>query len=49
MEVRDDKLIIELAKRKRRKRRHTLELVAGIRPENRHSELMWGPAVGDEI
>jgi antitoxin MazE len=49
MEVRDGKLVVELAKRRRRQRRYTLEqLVAGIRPENRHSELEWGPPVGNE-
>jgi antitoxin MazE len=42
MEVRDGKLVVEV-------RRYTLEqLVAGIRPENRHHELEWGPPVGDE-
>jgi antitoxin MazE len=49
MEVRDGKLIVEVAK-PRRKRRYTLEqLVAGITPENRHSELDWGPPVGNEV
>lgn len=49
MEVRDGKLIVELAKPKRRKRRYRLDqLVIGIRPENRHSELEWGPPVGNE-
>jgi antitoxin MazE len=48
MEVRDGKLIVEVAK-PRRKRRYTLEqLVAGITPENRHPELDWGPPVGNE-
>ena len=50
MEVRDGKLVVEIAKSKRRRRRYTLEqLVAGIRPENRHSELEWGPPVGNEV
>jgi antitoxin MazE len=49
MEVRDGKLVVELAKPRRRQRRYTLEqLVAGISPENRHSELEWGPPVGNE-
>jgi antitoxin MazE len=49
MEVRDGKLVVELAKRRRRPRRYTLEqLVSGITPENRHSELEWGPPLGDE-
>jgi antitoxin MazE len=50
MEVRDGKLIVEIAKRKRFRRRCTLEqLVAGITPENRHRELEWGPPVGNEV
>jgi antitoxin MazE len=50
MEVRDGKLVVEIAKPKRRRRGYTLEqLVAGISPENRHSELEWGPPVGSEV
>ena len=50
MEVRDGKLVVEMAKPKlRRRRRYRLEqLVAGIKPENRHSEFEWGPPVGNE-
>jgi antitoxin MazE len=50
MEVRDGKLLVEIAKPKRRRRRYTLEqLVAGISPENRHRELEWGRPVGNEV
>ena len=50
MEVRDGKLVIEIAKPNRRRRRYTLEeLVRGISPENRHRELEWGPPVGNEV
>jgi antitoxin MazE len=50
MDVRDGKLVVEITGSKRRKRRYTLEqLIAGIRPENRHSELEWGPPVGNEV
>jgi antitoxin MazE len=53
MSVRDGKLVIEVTKpkrRKRRKRRYTLdELVAGITPENRHEEIDWGPPSGNEV
>jgi antitoxin MazE len=50
MEVRDGKLVVEIATPRRRRRRYTLEqLVAGIRPENRHLELEWGRAVGNEV
>lgn len=49
MEVRDGKLVVEIARPKRR-RRYTLErLVADIKPENRHHELEWGPPVGNEV
>jgi len=50
MSVRDGKLVVEVTKRKRRKRRYTLdELVAGITTENRHKEIDWGPPVGNEV
>jgi antitoxin MazE len=50
MEVRDGKLVVEIPKPKRSRRRYTLEhLVAGITPENRHLELEWGPHVGNEV
>jgi len=50
MEVRDGKLVVEIAKPKRRQRRYSLEqLVAEISPENRHQELEWGPRVGNEV
>ena len=51
MEVRDGKLVVEIAKPKlRRRRRYTLEqLVADIRLENRHREIEWGPPVGNEV
>jgi antitoxin MazE len=50
MEVRDGKLVVEITRPKRSRRRYTLEqLVAGISPENRHRELEWGPPVGNEI
>jgi antitoxin MazE len=40
MAVRDGKVVVEIAKPRRRRRRYTLEqLIAGIRPENRHREL----------
>jgi antitoxin MazE len=50
MEVREGKLVVEVAKPKRRRRRYTLEqLVTGITPENRHRALEWGPGVGNEV
>jgi len=48
MEVCDAKLVVEITGSKRRKRRYTLaQRIAGIRPENRHSE--WGPPVDNEV
>jgi antitoxin MazE len=50
MTVTNGKLVIEVALPKRRKRRDALdELVAGITPDNRHDEIGWGPAVGNEV
>ena len=50
MEVHDGKLVVEIAKPKRRRPRYSLEqLVAGINPENCHQELEWGPPVGNEV
>lgn len=49
MTVSNGKLVIEVARPRRRKRRYTLdELVAGITPNNRHEEIDWGPSVGNE-
>ena len=48
--VRDGKLVIEIVKPKRRRRRYTLaELVEGMTPENYHRETEWGAPVGNEI
>lgn len=49
MTVSNRKLVIEVARRQRRKRSCAIdELVAGITSENRHEEIEWGPAVGNE-
>ncbi len=50
MTVSDGKLVIEIARSPRRKRRYALDkLVAGITPDNRHEEIEWGPPVGNEV
>lgn len=50
MTVNNGKLVIEIAQPRRRRRRYALdELVAGITPDNRHDEIDWGPAVGNEV
>jgi antitoxin MazE len=50
MTVSDGKLLIEIARPPRRKRRYTLDkLVSGITPANRHEEIDWGPPVGSEV
>ncbi|QQO11965.1 AbrB/MazE/SpoVT family DNA-binding domain-containing protein [Bradyrhizobium diazoefficiens] len=49
MTVSEGKLVIEIARAQRRKRRYALDdLVAGITQANRHDEIDWGPAVGNE-
>ncbi|MGQ0686620.1 AbrB/MazE/SpoVT family DNA-binding domain-containing protein [Bradyrhizobium sp.] len=49
MTVSNGKLVIEIARPQRRRRRYTLdELVAGITSDNRHGEIDWGPPVGNE-
>jgi antitoxin MazE len=49
MSVSNGKLVIEIARTRRRRRRYALdELVAGITPDNRHDEIEWGSAVGNE-
>ena len=49
MTVRNGRLVIEIARPQRRKRRYELdELVAGITLDNRHEEIDWGPSVGNE-
>jgi len=50
MIVSNGKLVIEIARPQRRRRRYTLdELVSRITPDNRHGEIDWGPAVGNEV
>ena len=50
MTVSNGKLVIEIARPRRQKRRYTLdELVAGITADNRHEEIHWGPPVGNEV
>jgi len=50
MTVRDGKLVIEIAARRRRGRRYDLKrLVAGITADNRHGEIDWGAPVGREV
>lgn len=50
MTVSDGKLVITIARTRRHKRRYALDdLVAGITPANRHDEVDWGPAVGNEV
>ena len=49
MNVSDGKLVIEVVRPQRRRRRYRLDdLVAGITSTNRHEEINWGPPVGNE-
>lgn len=48
--MRNGKLVIEIARAQRRRRRYALdELVAGITPDNRYDEIDLGPAAGKEV
>jgi antitoxin component of MazEF toxin-antitoxin module len=48
MTTENDALVIKAAKSIKR-RRHDLErLIESITEENRHSEINWGPAAGNE-
>jgi antitoxin MazE len=50
MTVSNGKLVIEIARMQRRKRRYELDgLVSGITADNRHEEINWGPPVGNEV
>ena len=50
MTVSDGKLVIEIARPRRRKPRYDLDkLVAGITADNRHGEIDWGARVGNEV
>lgn len=49
MTVSDGKLVVEIARPQRRRRRYTLdELVSRITPDNRHGEIDWGRPVTNE-
>ena len=49
MTMSNGKLVIEVLRAKRRKRRYSLDnLVAGITPDNRYEEIDWGPPVANE-
>jgi antitoxin MazE len=50
MSVSNGQLVIEIARPQRRRRRYALnELVADIRPDNRHDAIDWGSPVGNEV
>jgi antitoxin MazE len=50
MSVSDGRLVIEVARPQRRRRRYSLDkLVSGITPDNRHEEIDWEPSVGNEV
>jgi antitoxin MazE len=47
--VSNGKLVIEIARPQRRRRRYTLdELVSRITPGNRYGEIDWGPPVSNK-
>lgn len=42
-------LVVKVAKRRKRRRYNLENLINAITEENRHPEIDWGPAVGNEI
>jgi antitoxin MazE len=48
MSVSNGKLVIEVTRRRRKRRYAIDELVADITPDNRHEEIGWGPPLGNE-
>ena len=48
MSVSNGKLVIEVTRRRRKRRYAIDELVADITPDNRHEEIDWGPPLGNE-
>jgi antitoxin MazE len=48
MMTKNDALDIEAVKSKKRRRYDLERLIDGITEENRHSEIDWGPAAGNE-
>ncbi len=42
-------LVVKVAKRRRRRRYDLEKLINAITEENRHPEIDWGPAVGNEV
>jgi antitoxin MazE len=49
MTVENGVLVIKVSKLKKRRRYNLEHLINGITEENRHSEVDWGPPVGNEI
>jgi antitoxin MazE len=48
MTTENNELAINAAKSKKRRRYDLEHLIDGITEENRHSEVDWGPAAGNE-
>ena len=48
MSVSNGKLVVEVTRRRRKRRYAIDELVADIAPDNRHEEIDWGPPLGNE-
>jgi antitoxin MazE len=49
MTVEHGALVVKIVKPRTRRRYRLENLIAGITEENRHSEIEWGPPVGDEV
>jgi antitoxin MazE len=42
-------LVVKIIKPRTRRRYYLENLIAGITEDNRHFEIEWGPAIGNEI
>jgi antitoxin MazE len=49
MTVEHGALVVKVVKPRTRRRYRLENLIAGITEENRHSEIEWGPPVGNEV
>jgi len=49
MTVENGALVVKVARSKKQRRYRLEELVGRITEENRHSEIDWGGAVGNEV
>jgi len=49
MTIEDGALVVKVTKPRKRRRYDLEQLIGQITEENRHAEIDWGPAVGNEV